>query len=186
VSLANFFSILRIILSPLLIVLALYGNIEWYMVLICGLLISDYLDGWFARRYQQVTELGAKLDSLGDLVSICCILLSVWLLWPMRIEPVLNYIFVAIGCYISMFILHFIKFRTTPSFHSILAKVTTLLGLPVLAFLVFFGYIWLAKAYTILVILVSVEYIAITIVLQKYQTDVNSLFHILCSKIRKK
>jgi CDP-diacylglycerol--glycerol-3-phosphate 3-phosphatidyltransferase len=70
---ANKITILRIILVPFFVVQMLYytnsGN-EWYRLL--ALLsfaiaaLSDALDGYIARRYNQHSELGALLDPLAD------------------------------------------------------------------------------------------------------------------------
>jgi cardiolipin synthase len=45
---------------------------------------TDYLDGYFARKLNQVTELGALLDSLADiLAALICLTIAVYThLWP--------------------------------------------------------------------------------------------------------
>lgn len=70
---ANKITILRILLVPFFIVQVLYyvnsGN-EWYRF--CAVLcfavaaISDGVDGYIARRYNQISELGRILDPLAD------------------------------------------------------------------------------------------------------------------------
>lgn len=63
---ANFISAARIVLA---IPLFFFAGIPWLFCLLyltCGL--SDVLDGYIARRTHTQSELGAKLDSLGDLV----------------------------------------------------------------------------------------------------------------------
>src|SRR5687767_11757901 len=70
---ANKITIVRILLVPFFIVQVLYyvntGN-EWYRlsaVLCFGLAaISDGIDGYIARRYNQISELGKMLDPLAD------------------------------------------------------------------------------------------------------------------------
>ena len=70
---ANKITILRILLVPFIIVQVLYyeaGGDEWNRLL--ALLsfaiaaISDGVDGYIARRYNQRSELGAVLDPLAD------------------------------------------------------------------------------------------------------------------------
>ncbi|HWM84878.1 MAG TPA: CDP-alcohol phosphatidyltransferase family protein [Kofleriaceae bacterium] len=60
---------------------------EYYVAAVAlGLIsgFSDYLDGYFARKLNQTSELGALLDSLADiLAALICMTLGVYFrLWP--------------------------------------------------------------------------------------------------------
>jgi len=82
---ANKITISRILLVPLFVVQVLSyagsGN-EWYrlgaLVTFAAAALSDGIDGYLARRYQQKSELGAVLDPLADklLLASGVILLS--------------------------------------------------------------------------------------------------------------
>jgi len=74
---ANKITILRILLVPLFVVELLYymnGQGEayrWWAVLTFALAaVSDGVDGYIARRFQQRSELGAILDPLADKLLI--------------------------------------------------------------------------------------------------------------------
>lgn len=65
-------------LSAIRLVLALVvcGLIEWEgwisaMIVFIVAASTDWIDGWWARRYQQVTKLGRILDPFVDKVIIC-------------------------------------------------------------------------------------------------------------------
>ena len=76
-SVANWFTLLRLVLTPVLWVLAFLGE---YTLVGYGLLIvilTDVLDGQFARLLDQITEFGARLDSLAD--HIIMISAVIWL-----------------------------------------------------------------------------------------------------------
>lgn len=67
----NIISMVRVVIAPIFLVLMIRGNPEeikiaaWLFII--GAL-SDYFDGWLARRYNEVTSLGKFLDPLADKV----------------------------------------------------------------------------------------------------------------------
>ena len=70
-NLPNALTVLRIFLVPVLVVVLLTRT-RWYGGLFLGVgifglaVLTDYLDGYFARRRNQVTRLGTLLDPLAD------------------------------------------------------------------------------------------------------------------------
>ena len=87
---ANKITILRILLVPFFVVQVLYyvdtGN-EWYRLaaFFCFAVaaISDGVDGYIARRYNQISELGKIIDPLADKL----LLVSAVVLLCMNNEP---------------------------------------------------------------------------------------------------
>ena len=57
---------LRLVLAPVLLALAWFGYPNAFLVCLVVSLFSDLADGFLARRYGQVSELGAKLDGRGN------------------------------------------------------------------------------------------------------------------------
>jgi len=74
INLPNTLTLIRLVLSPLflplLFVYLLPFNIFWlncalaFLFVLFGL--TDFFDGYFARRYQQVTSIGKMLDPIAD------------------------------------------------------------------------------------------------------------------------
>ncbi|OQA33764.1 MAG: CDP-diacylglycerol--glycerol-3-phosphate 3-phosphatidyltransferase [Candidatus Dependentiae bacterium ADurb.Bin331] len=88
---------MRLVISPLLlpyliIVSASKQNALLNIivaVIFVLLAITDFLDGFFARRYQLSTALGALLDPLADKFLLCAVLVAlvatqkIWFLWAL-------------------------------------------------------------------------------------------------------
>lgn len=63
---ANKITMLRIVLIPVFLILAYTGNIYWALGVYIVACISDFLDGYIARHYNQVSNFGKFMDPLAD------------------------------------------------------------------------------------------------------------------------
>ncbi len=66
VTIPNLISVARLVLVPLVVDALLAGryDVAFWVFLIAG--VSDGIDGWIARRFDQRSELGAYLDPIAD------------------------------------------------------------------------------------------------------------------------
>ncbi len=72
-NISNTLSVLRLLLVIPIAILLLDGeNSSRYfaLTLIAIAIVSDWLDGYFARKYNQVSDLGKILDPLADKIAI--------------------------------------------------------------------------------------------------------------------
>ena len=72
----NFITIARVFLAPIILVFLIFGN-----YLVCVLLfylagLTDYFDGYLARKYNAVSELGEILDPIADKILVVFILIG--------------------------------------------------------------------------------------------------------------
>ena len=72
----NLLSLLRLLLVPVFLVLIVTGHSIWAFSVLVVASITDYLDGYFARKLGQVTRLGALLDPAADRLYIFATLIG--------------------------------------------------------------------------------------------------------------
>lgn len=65
-TLANFFSIARILLTPVFLIMVLNHKATGALIIFSLAALTDFLDGTTARLLNQKTKLGAYLDPAGD------------------------------------------------------------------------------------------------------------------------
>ncbi|HHO77122.1 MAG TPA: CDP-diacylglycerol--glycerol-3-phosphate 3-phosphatidyltransferase [Deltaproteobacteria bacterium] len=77
-NLANALTISRIISVPVIVLLLFHDSINTSViaaVLFLAATITDFLDGYFARKYQMESDLGKLLDPLADKLLIVSVLI---------------------------------------------------------------------------------------------------------------
>ena len=67
---ANKITIFRFILVPVLVVLMYLDQIYWALAVFIVASLSDTLDGYIARHYDQVSDFGKFMDPLADKVLV--------------------------------------------------------------------------------------------------------------------
>lgn len=75
-TLANRITLIRLALIPLCIAFLLTGLLGLAAVVFLLLSLSDAVDGYVARKYNQVSELGKKLDPLADKILVLTVLIG--------------------------------------------------------------------------------------------------------------
>lgn len=76
VTIPNILSLLRLLLIPVFLVLLVLGHFGWALLLIAVSAITDFVDGYVARHFNQVSRLGQLLDPAVDRLFILSTLLG--------------------------------------------------------------------------------------------------------------
>ena len=159
----NSLSVLRIILIPIIIYTLLnYSKTAFFsLLLITGL--TDFFDGYLARKLNQSTKVGLILDSIADKLLIISLFVVLILNYDIKIYLLFLMLTREIVVVLGRFFLFFFKIRSTESLTSIpvtlLGKMTTFFQLLTIIIIVFNFYpmyfIWLT---IVLSILTGIQY----------------------------
>ncbi len=122
---ANIITVLRIILSLLLIPLREHLIIFTIIYILCGL--TDVLDGIVARRAGTQSKLGARLDSASDLIMFA-VIVALLLLWaPSDLLTFLPFILIIFAIRMASLVISMVRHKTLMFIHTVANKMTGLL-----------------------------------------------------------
>ena len=177
-SIPNILSLLRLALVPVLVGLASAQRGDIFLVVLAVSLLSDVLDGYLARKLGLVSELGAKLDSWGDILTYAAMILGLHLIWPDIFDKQAEFLFAAMMSFILPTLLAFRKFGAYPSFHTWGAKLAAVLMAPAYYVLILADADSFFRVVILFHLLVAAEEMAITFILNRPRSNVGSVFYL--------
>jgi len=177
----NFITLYRIITAPLLLILIIRGFTDLFKWLLLLSFISDILDGYLARRLKVSSELGAKLDSIGDDLTILVAIIGLFFFKIEFIKEQLFFVIILLSLYLMQLLLSLIKYQKISSFHTYGAKICALLqGVFLLSVFFFKEPIYpLFYLSSILTIAELIEEIILVFILPNWESNVKGLYWVL-------
>lgn len=175
ISIADIITILRIVGALILFSLKTLSISFLVVYFIAGL--TDVIDGYIARKTRTTSDLGAKLDSIADVIFYLVLII---LLFPnlYNILPNIIWFFIIIVFIIRIanIIIGFLKFHQFVAIHTYLNKI-----IGVMVFLIPFALITkyaiiFCFITTILAITASLEELLIIIIFKDYQPNKKAIF----------
>lgn len=176
-TLPNALSASRIVLAPVLLVLAAKGHANYFLGLLAFSLFTDAIDGYLARLLHQTSNLGVRLDSWGDLLNYITMGLGLWLLWPETFLAEMWFLLLGVGFYCLPMVASLCKFGTLPKYHTWAAKLAALLIAPAYFVLALWQYPWFFRGVILFHVWVALEELLIVFILQRNQYNVPSFIH---------
>ena len=126
-TLANILTSLRLVIGPVMLYFAWIGDSTFFIGFYVLSLLLGFTDGLISRRLNQVTELGGKLDSWGDLTTVITVPICAWWLWPELVRQETPFVIAALVGYIVPVILGFLKYGRLTSYHTWTTKLSLVL-----------------------------------------------------------
>ena len=175
----NALSILRLLLAPVLLYLAWLRAATWFIGILVLAFFLDLVDGVLARRFNQVSELGAKFDSWADFSVYLAFLCGAYLLWPDIVRREWPYVATVAGSIVVPVIFAIAKFKAPLSLHTWLVKAGAAAMAPSAIYLFLSGVAWPFHIATVICVLAALEQILIVCLLSSPRPNVKSIVHVL-------
>ncbi|WML33533.1 CDP-alcohol phosphatidyltransferase family protein [Clostridium sp. OS1-26] len=169
----NYISISRIIFSLILIYIKPLSVAFYAIYIICG--FSDIMDGFIARKTGTASKLGAKIDSMADMIMASVLLIVLYPIVNPTTEIVIWIILIAIIRLAAM-VVAMKKYKTFASIHTYGNKIT---GIVLFIFPICIPYINTTLLIYIICVLASIsatEELIIQLTSSQLQLNKKSIF----------
>lgn len=178
-NLPNLVSAIRILIAPLMFYFAFQKMPGWFLATLLFSGFTDVLDGFLARKLNQITTLGSHLDSWGDFAIYTTMAICAWIIWPDIAKREILYFALILFSFLLPIWIGLIKFGRLTSYHTWSVKLAV--------FITFIAYIalfsgfasWPLKLASVLCLYAGIEEISITLVMRQERTDIRSIWSAL-------
>ncbi len=176
----NILSLYRLFVFPVIVLMILLKLELVYAILVVISLNTDVWDGWIARRYNQQTAIGARIDSLADIGMYITALSGIIVFKIEEFGPDAWLYYVFICSYVIVHVSPLIKFRKIQSFHLYSIKLGGYLQGIFFILLFFIDYI---PVYFYVMVNISllafIENLTIQMIIPEMRSDVKGLYWVL-------
>ncbi|MGZ3750003.1 MAG: CDP-alcohol phosphatidyltransferase family protein [Mucilaginibacter sp.] len=177
----NAITFYRMIVAPLLILLAIYHQFEIFKWLLAASFFTDAIDGYLARRYKVISKFGASIDSIADDLTVAAAIIGMIAFKPDFLKDQIILIIVLVLLYLLQIILALVRYKKISSFHTYFAKIAAILQG---AFIILFFFLP-APVYPLFYIMAVativdlLEEIGLVLILPHWQANVKGLYWII-------
>jgi len=169
----NLISIFRIIFSPIILLFPPFSGL--FFIFYSIFCISDIFDGYIARKTNSTTKLGAKLDSIGDIILIIIVAIAIL---PIINFPIIiwTWIFIILIIRIISVVIAYYKYKRFIILHTTSNKLS---GFLIFLFVYLYPFIDTGIILSIICIFITfsaIEELIIHLKSKKLNIDIKGLF----------
>lgn len=179
--LVNFITGYRVFAFVLLVIMLYFGYIEAFRWLLAISFFTDLIDGFLARRLKVQSAFGARLDSVGDDLTVLAGLIGLWIFHKDFLTEQIGILSGLVVMFFVQTIIALLRYRKTTSFHTYLAKVAAIFQGTFLILMFFLNeppYL-LFYAAALITFFELAEEIIITLILPEWRTDIKGLYWVM-------
>jgi cardiolipin synthase len=177
----NGITLYRIIAAPILVALIFTKQPGLFKWLLAFSFITDLIDGFLARKFKVTSVLGARLDSIGDDLTILAAGVGLFVFKFEFIRKEAAVIICLFVLFAVQIILALIRYRKITSFHTYLAKAAAFFQgtFLILIFILPEPLYFLFYFASIITALDLTEEILLVLMLPKWEANVKGLYWVL-------
>lgn len=177
----NGITLYRLLAAPFLFYLAFADSIDLFKWLLPVSFFTDLIDGFLARKFKVTSEMGSRLDSIADDLTILASIAALFLFKQEFTKEQAFILTILFSLFVIQILVSFIRYHKTTSFHTYLAKASAILqgSFLILMFLLPYPIYWLFYLASFVTLLELVEEIILVILLPKWQINVRGLYWVL-------
>lgn len=177
----NGITLYRLLAAPFLFYLAFAGRIDLFKWLLPVSFFTDLIDGFLARKFNVTSEMGSRLDSIADDLTILASIAALFLFKQEFTKEQAFILTILFSLFVIQILVSLIRYRKTTSFHTYLAKASAILqgSFLILMFLLPYPIYWLFYLASFVTLLELIEEIILVILLPKWQINVRGLYWVL-------
>jgi len=180
----NGITLYRLLSAPLILLLAIRGELTLLKWLIAISFFTDAIDGPLSRKYNVTSVFGSRLDSVADDATVLVSTLSLWIIFPGFMRE--NWMIIAglFGMFGIQTVAALIAYKKVTSFHTYLAK-TAAVAQATCFISIFFNigpiyFLFITSA--VITAIELIEEIILVIILPKWEANVKGLYWVLRSQ----
>jgi cardiolipin synthase len=177
----NGITLYRLVAAPFLLYLIFTGQSGLFKWLLGLSFFTDAIDGYLARKYKVTSIIGAKLDSIGDDLTVIVGMIGLFVLKPEFIKAEILWLVVIFILFLVQVISALIRYGAVTSYHTYLAKLAAVCQ-GVFLILSFFMAEPSRLLYYVAVVITALdllEEIVLTFLLPKWKANVKGLYWVL-------
>jgi len=182
----NGITLYRLVSTVFLVYLIVKGNIDLFKWLLAVSFFTDAIDGFLARRFKVVSELGSRMDSIADDLTILVAMVGLYFFKYDFLKQHYIYFIILLGLFVMQNAVAVIRYRRFTSFHTLLAKMAAILQGCFLILIFFLPQPLMFLFYSAVAItaIQLLEEIILVFILPGWQMDVKGIYWILKKKGR--
>jgi CDP-diacylglycerol--glycerol-3-phosphate 3-phosphatidyltransferase len=147
--------------------------------------LTDAVDGFLARKFKVASVLGAKLDSIGDDLTVLAAVVGLFYTRPVFIKEHWAGLIILLCIFLVQLALSLFRYKRISSFHTYLAKIAAVVSAIFLLSTFFMEEIYYPLFFLALCVTAVelIEEIVLVLLLPKWAVNVKGLYWVLKKKV---